>query len=128
MTPKTKNFSVSTDPKLRCTCGHPDCLFPVVTQETLDKLQLIREDLGAPMVINSGARCPLHPNERGRKDTDHQDCTAVDVRCHNKQLETKLKVLAGRHGATRVAGGAYCGFIHISWRKTSRRDVPTWTY
>ena len=43
-------------------------------------------------------------------------------------LETKLKVIAGRHGATRVAGSAEDGFIHIAFTPTTRTDVPTWLY
>lgn len=126
---KTKNFNPETDPKLCCTCGHPDCDQRSVDQPTLDNVQLIRDDLGQPMVITSGGRCPNHVNERNKlKPGDHQLCKTVDVQCRERTLETKLKVLAGRHGATRVAGGAYCGFVHIAWTETDRVDVPTWVY
>lgn len=125
----TKNFHPDTDPKLKCTCGHSECDERSVDQESLDFMQLIRDDLGIPIKVNSGGRCPNHPNEKHKTlPGDHQKCKAVDVECNNEQLETKLKVLAGRHGATRVAGGAYCGFIHIAWTKTDRKDVPTWSY
>lgn len=129
MTIKTKNFSPETDPKLICTCGHPGCDRRSVDQETLNQVQLVREDLGEPMHITSGGRCSHHPNEVTKKAPgDHQKCKAVDVECLDELMETKLKVLAGRHGATRVAGGAYCGFVHIAWTETDRTDVPTWSY
>lgn len=125
----TKNFQPDTDPKLRCTCGSPDCDRRSVDQPTLDNLQLIRDDLGKPMIITSGGRCPNHPNEIGRgPDTDHQQCKTVDVKCDDELEETKLKVLAGRHGATRVAGSADDGFVHMAWTTTERTDVPTWRY
>ncbi len=125
----TKNFNPIADPKLLCTCGHKDCDLRSVDQESLDKLQLIRDDYGSPLVITSGGRCSNHPNEvKKDKAGDHQLCKAVDIRCDNVVIETKLKVLAGRHGVTRVAGGAYCGFIHIAWTETDRKDVPTWSY
>jgi hypothetical protein len=125
----TRNFNPTTDVKLRCTCGRPDCDQRSVDQKTLDRVQLIREDLGRPMAITSGGRCPNHPNEVTKsKLGDHQKQTAVDVACNDEALETKLKVLAGRHGATRVAGGAYCGFVHMAWTETERTDVPTWGY
>lgn len=125
----TANFHPDTDKKLLCTCGHPDCDRRSVNQFTLDRVQRIRDDLGQPMTITSGGRCQNHPNEVSkRKPGDHYEQYAVDVACDNTQLETKLKVLAGRHGATRVAGGAYCGFVHIAWTDTDRTDVPTWTY
>lgn len=125
----TTNFNPSTDPKLLCTCGHPECDQRSVSQSSLDKVQSIRDDYKKPMTITSGGRCPNHPNEvRKSAPGDHQKCTAVDVACDNDQDETKLKVLAGRHGATRVAGSAKDGFVHIAFTETHRTDVPTWQY
>lgn len=126
---KTKNFHPLSDPKLLCTCGHPKCDERSVSQATLDQIQLIRYDLGQPMEVTSGGRCPNHPNEKRKKYAgDHQQCSAVDIACDNEMLETKLKVLAGRHGATRVAGTWRDGFIHLAWTPTDRKDVPTWEY
>lgn len=126
---QTKNFNPITDPKLLCTCGHPDCDRRSVDQDTLDQVQRIRDDLGRSMTITSGGRCPHHSDEAHKEHPgDHQKQKAVDVKCDSPEHETKLKVLAGRHGATRVAGGAYCGFVHMAWTETDRRDVPTWSY
>lgn len=125
----TKNFNPKDDKKLLCTCGHIECDQRSVDQPTLDSVQLIRDDILAPLLINSGGRCQNHPNEVTKKfPGDHQKQKAVDVACDSEELETKLKVLAGRHGATRVAGGYYCGFVHIAFTETERKDVPTWTY
>ena len=125
----TSNFNPSTDPKLLCTCGHPDCDQRSVDQPTLNQVQLIRDDLNQSMTITSGGRCPNHPNEVTKDEPgDHQKLTSVDVRCRSLKMETKLKVLAGRHGATRVAGSAKDGFVHMAWTATTRTDVPTWGY
>ena len=126
---KTKNFSLETDKYLQCQCGHKDCDKPAVLQVVLNAIQKIRDDLGEPMTITSGGRCKHHPNEIYKsKPGDHQKCYAVDVKCRTKTLETKLKVLAGRHGATRVAGSAEDGFVHLAFTPTTRTDVPTWLY
>jgi len=126
---QTINFNPETDKKLLCTCGHPECDKRSVSQETLDQIQLIREDLNAPMVITSGGRCANHPNElKKRMPGDHQRCFAVDIKCNNPLLETKLKVLGGRHGATRVAGTSKDGFVHLAWTPTDSKCVPTWSY
>lgn len=126
---RTKNFNPDTDPKLLCTCGHPDCDKRSVNQYTLDRVQQVREDLRAPMMIASGGRCQHHPNEASKdKAGDHQRQFAVDVECNSPMLETRLKVLAGRYGATRVAGTFRDGFVHMAWTPTQRRDVPTWEY
>lgn len=124
---KTKNFNPQTDPKLKCTCGHPDCDQRSVDQPTLDQVQLIREDINMPMIITSGGRCPYHPNEVTKsKPGDHQKCKAVDVAYRTELQRNKLLVLAGRYGATRVAVGKT--FVHMAWTETDDRSVPTWTY
>ena len=125
----TANFHPNTDKKLLCTCEHELCDKRSVKQAALDNIQLIRSDLQQPMTITSGGRCAFHPNEIAKRYAgDHQLQEAVDVACNDIDYETKLKVLAGRHGATRVAGGAYCGFVHIAFTQTDRADVPTWNY
>ena len=125
----THNFNPDTDPKLKCTCEHELCDERSINQESLDKFQLIRDDIGHSLTVTSGGRCPYHPNEIDKDEPgDHQKCTTLDIECEDDDTETKLKVLAGRHGATRVAGGAYCGFIHIAFTETDRVDVPTWGY
>ena len=126
---KTADFNPEIDTKLLCTCGHELCDQRSVSQSALDKVQLIRSDIRQPMTVTSGGRCPNHPNELTKSSPgDHQLQEAVDIACNDIDFETKLKVLAGRHGATRVAGGAYCGFVHIAFTQTDRKDVPTWSY
>lgn len=123
---QSKNFNPTSDPKLLCTCGHVLCDRRSVTQGTLDKVQLVRDDYGKPMVITSGGRCQHHRDERGRADTDHQNCIVVDV-AYNTVLErNQLMVLAGRHGATAVAFGN--GFVHMAWRDVPDGRVRTWGY
>lgn len=125
----TNNFNPKTDPKILCTCGHPLCDKRSVNQYSLDNLQRIREDLGLPMVVSSGGRCPYHPDEAKKvQPGDHQKCYAIDILCSNEIMETKLKVLAGRHGATRVAGNYEVGFVHIAWTPTEDKSVPSWVY
>lgn len=127
MTYSTKNFSLSGDPKLACTCGHGHCDRREVHPYVLDKVQLIRDDYGKPMKITSGGRCPFHPNEvRKSKPGDHQQQYAVDVYYETGLERNKLMVLAGRHGATRVAAGK--NFVHMAWTPTEDRSVPTWSY
>ena len=126
---QTLNFNPIDDPKLRCTCRAVSCDHRMVKQWVLDNLQLMRNDIKRSMIVTSGGRCSSHPNEINKDlPGDHQLCEAVDIACDDIHFETKLKVLAGRYGATRVAGGAYCGFVHLSWTKPERRDVPTWGY
>ena len=124
---QTANFNPETDPKLLCTCGHQDCDQRSVNQTTLDQVQKVRDDYGRSMVITSGGRCPFHQNEISRSEPgDHQQCFVVDVFYRTVLERNKLMVLAGRHGATRVAFGA--NFVHMAWTPTEDKSVPTWEY
>lgn len=124
---QTKNFNPASDKKLLCTCGNSKCDKRSLSQFSLDNLQLIRNDYGKGMIVTSGGRCPYHKDElKKKKPGDHQLCYGVDIFYKTAAQRTKLMVLAGRHGATRVAWGK--NFIHIAWTPTARLDVPTWSY
>lgn len=124
---QTKNFNPEVDTKLKCTCGHVYCNEPSVEQWVLDQVQLVREDYGKSMAITSAGRCKYHPNEVTKSAPgDHQKLFAVDVYYGSELDKNKLMVLAGRHGATRVAAGS--NFVHMAWTPTTDKSVPTWEY
>ena len=127
MTISTENFNPEFDYKLLCTCGHADCDERSVNQFTLNQVQRVRDDLGMRMIITSAGRCANHPNEVTKPSPgDHQKQNAVDVHYGSIIERNKLMVLAGRHGATRVAYGKT--FVHMAWTPTRDRSVPTWEY
>ena len=51
-----KNFKLE-----EFSCKH--CGKNEINHKLIDKLQLLRDDLGFPLVISSGYRCPEHPIE-----------------------------------------------------------------
>lgn len=114
----TKNFNPKTDPKLLCTCGHPDCDKRSVNQKTLNQAQRGRDILKHPLKVNSGGRCPFHPDEAHRTTpADHQKGNGIDIAVT---------------GATRgdvVNAGIKAGFNAIGVAKTFvhwgyREDLP----
>ena len=126
---QTSNFNPTTDPKLKCTCGHPLCDKPSVSQHTLNRVQLMRDDANRPFTITSGGRCKYHPNEaRKHKVGDHGEYVAVDIAYSTELERNEIMVLAGRYGATAVAVGK--DFVHCAWRvlKTNDMRVRTWEY
>ena len=121
----TKNFHPASDKKLVCTCGHEDCDLRSVSQDSLDKVQLIRDDAKRGLVITSGGRCPNHPDEVKRtKPADHQNCVAVDIRVYNGVERMELVTLGLKHGATAI--GVAKTFVHLGWREGSAPVM--WTY
>lgn len=124
---KTKNFNPETDVKLRCTCGHPKCDRRSVDQETLDRGQRVRDDVGA-LVVTSGGRCPYHPDEIHKdKGGDHQKCKGLDVRYYSIVQRNKIMVSAGRHGFNAVAFGDT--FVHLGHRpELPEGAVVSWEY
>lgn len=130
MTVSTKNFKPSTDPKLLCTCGRAGCDRRSVNQETLDALQLVRNNYG-PMVLTSGGRCPLHPDQASKADPnggDHPRGDGVDVAVSSRAEFNRLAILAGRHGFNAVGDGLRSGFIHLGRRPQNGDRVSSWGY
>ena len=122
---KTENFNPKTDKKLLCTCGHPECDQRSVNQETLFKMQFIREDAGRPLKITSGGRCEYHPDEvRKKKPGDHFNRVAVDIAVSNGIERMELVRLGLKHGATAI--GVAKTFVHLGWRDT--KYPVMWTY
>ncbi len=125
MPAKTENFNVKTDPKLICTCGHPDCDKRSVKQSILNKIQLIRDELDRPLTITSGGRCPNHKSEIKRTTpADHQKCIAVDIAVSNGYERSEIVELGFAFGADAI--GVAKGFVHLGWRNNSK--LVMWVY
>ena len=122
---KTENFNPKTDKKLICTCGHPECDQRSVNQETLFKVQFIREDIGRPLRITSGGRCQHHPDEvKKKRPGDHFNRVAVDIAAASGTERMELVRLGLKHGATAI--GVAKTFVHLGWRDTKHHIM--WTY
>ena len=127
MTIKTKNFNPETDPKLLCTCGHPDCDKRSVSQLHLDRVQYVRELVGHSLTVTSGGRCPNHPNEIHRtKPADHQNCRGVDVACTGA---TRGDIVVAGIKAGCNAIGVAKDFVHLGFRpELSNGHITMWVY
>lgn len=114
----TANFHPDTDPKLLCTCGHPDCDRRSISQDHLERMQLTRNILGHPLTVTSGGRCPHHPDEVDR-DTpaDHQKGEGGDVAVNGA---TRGNVVNAGIKAGCNAIGVAKTFVHLGYRA----DLP----
>ena len=122
---QTKNFNPITDLKLLCTCGAVDCDKRSVNQETLDRCQLVRNDVNRGLTVTSGGRCPQHKDEKQRTTpADHQKCIAVDIAVHGGIERAQIVKLGLKHGFNAI--GVAKGFVHLGYREGA--TLVMWVY
>lgn len=124
---QTNNFNQQTDPKLLCTCGHPDCDKRSVNQSTLNMAQDGREIYGHPCSVSSGGRCPNHPNEVHRtKPADHQKGNGIDIKCNGSNRGNLVQ--AGIDAGFNAIGVAKT-FVHWGYREElPKGHLTMWVY
>jgi len=118
--PSTKNFNINSDPKIACTCGHPDCDKRGVSKVALQMLQMVRDELGHPLTITSGGRCPNHPDQARKSNPnggDHPKGLGIDIACNGATRGNIVK--AGQKIGFNAIGVAKT-FVHLGWRE----DLP----
>ena len=122
---KTKNFNPDIDVRLKCTCGKILCDERSVSQETLDRVQLVRDDIQRPLKVTSGGRCQYHPDEQHRTTpADHQMCQVVDVEVQGGNMRGEVVRLALKHGFNAI--GVAKTFVHMGYREDC--DLVMWVY
>jgi uncharacterized protein YcbK (DUF882 family) len=120
-----KNFKLD---EFKCKhCGENK-----IEYELIDKLQLLREDLGFPFIISSGYRCEEHPIERKKKKPGtHNLGIAVDIACSHKEALQIVSAAEG-YGFTGIGVNQKGNgrFIHLDIAKaTHDRPRPhIWSY
>ena len=123
----TKNFNPAYDTKLLCTCGHPQCDERSVSQEHLNRVQVVREIVGHPLSVTSGGRCPYHPDEAHRTTpADHQKQQGVDVGANGSTRGNIVQ--AGIDSGCNAIGVAKT-FIHLGYREDlPEGHITMWVY
>ena len=117
MAKDTKNFKVS---EFSCHCG---CGYNVIDQRVIDMAQVIRDELGVPVRVNSGCRCEKNNAKAGGvKGSFHVLGKAADLSCSlgaQKMFEAVQRLqIAGK-----LPNLEYCilyrrkNFIHIDCGK-----------
>ena len=114
--------------EMACSC----CGEEEMDYSFLKKLQDLRSDFGAPMVITSAYRCDKHPSEIGKKSPGaHNQGKAVDILI-NRAEAYRLLSLALQHGFTGI-GVAQKGynnsrFIHLDHNIEDKPRPTIWSY
>lgn len=122
----TKNFSLS---EFQSKDGSPmpyEVYLNVL--ELAKNLQIIRDYIGLPMIVNSGYRSPQHNKAVGGSPaSQHLLGKAADIRVvgmSSEQLHEIIVTLINEGIISQGGVGLYNGFVHYDIRKT----VARWDY
>lgn len=121
-----KYFSPTTDPLLyACGCSYHDCVASI-NPRLPEVLDVIREMIGAAMIINSGPRCVTHNIDIGGANySEHIDGDGVDVSCTTSRLRFLIVRAALEVGINRIGIGKT--FIHLGI-STTNDNLVMWVY
>lgn len=94
-------------------------------QELADNLQILRDDIGEPIHVNSGYRTPTYNKKiGGAPNSQHKKAKAGDITAKSftpKQLAARIEKLI-KAGKMKQGGiGVYPGFVHYDVRGTKAR-------
>lgn len=112
-------FTPETDPWLWRCRGHQGQACGAATGPApalIETLNHVRGLYGAPMLINSGPRCPEHNRrEGGAEDSEHlvvePGCEGADVACVGSRQRYLLVAAAYAAGVERIGVGS--SFVHL---------------
>ena len=98
----------------------------MMSKEMLSKLDMVREEYGKPIYVNSGYRTEAH-NEKvgGKPASSHLKGLAVDIACSESRERFNLIQLFLKYGISRI--GIAKNFIHIDIDNDKAPNV-IWTY
>ena len=123
--------------EFRCKCGK--CQMPenVPGDKLINALVWVRETFNAPVIINSGYRCPEHNKRVGgapksqHSDWGNQTGGAADFVVKGHKTEEVFKVVMDKFkdkgfgiAIKRNPNNPYGGFVHLD----SRGHFATWEY
>lgn len=99
--------------EFRCKCGN--CGFDTVDVDTLDVLEAVRTHFDAPVVINSGYRCPAYNAKiGGAPSSQHTLGRAADIRVQGVEPGDVYDWLAANYPSASL--GRYETFTHVDTR------------
>lgn len=118
---KSRHFSESEFKK----CS-PSCSLQDMKQNTMNRLDTMRQLAGIPLVINSAFRPQAWERSKGRSGTGaHTLGQAVDIRCNTDSNRWKIIDAAIKAGFTRI--GIAKTYIHVDDSQKHAQSV-VWMY
>jgi uncharacterized protein YcbK (DUF882 family) len=108
----TKNFRRL---EFACKCG--DCVMADVTPRLVEYLQELRDQIGRPISISSGIRCPKHNKAvGGEKNSYHLIGRAADIYVAGMSVQQLHKAVVAFGKFNGVGYYPKRGFVHVDTR------------
>ena len=120
---KWKNFKRK---EFACKCG---CGTNLIKDDFIDMLQRARNHYGKALIINSGYRCPSHPESLKNPNfiSQHTKGIAADIKCEDSVSSAKILDSLGWAGFRRL--GIHSKFCHVDFGKGGDAATPViWLY
>lgn len=103
--------------KKELACKH--CGLFNFSPRLLTIINLVREDYGKPIYVDSGCRCPTHNKNVGSKydsahiTTETEQCEAIDIKCAHSYNRMSLLKLFIKHEVNRMGISFEDNFLHV---------------
>lgn len=108
-----------------CKCGCSTTKHDLALSAGLEKLRM---EIGAPLVINSGYRCPTHNrNVGGSSSSKHVSGTAADIRC-DAVNPVLLGIVARKYfNGVGIYWHGNTAFVHVDTRSIKATWLQSYT-
>jgi uncharacterized protein YcbK (DUF882 family) len=118
----SKNFNKS---EFACKCG---CGYDDVHEDLVKVLEIIRDDIDEPIMINSGCRCEKHNKASGGvSNSQHRFGTAADIRAKDTKPKVVFQKIKDLYSAYKIPELGYCQlystFVHVDVREKKANTV-----
>ncbi len=117
-----------TSNEFQCKCGI--CEIQYLEDSLLDKIELVREKYGKPIIITSGYRCLAHNKAIGGAiNSSHVSALALDIQPELLILDELDDLYDVCYTIfDNIGDGRNRGFIHVDDRPAKTTGKRTWLY
>lgn len=118
------HFNYDTDALLACSC----CQAKGMEESFLEIMDEIREEVGTPLFVTSGYRCPIHNYNVSSTGTTgpHTTGRAIDIRCTDSRLRYKLTKAGLDRGMRVTPAKSFIHFDDLNNHPDYDKDVMWW--
>ena len=111
-------------------CNCKQCEINYIDEDFIEKIEIVREEYGKPIKVNSGYRCPAHNKAiGGAANSSHTSGMAGDVCPIVVTLDSLDELYDICYDVfDNIGDGRNKGFVHVDSRPKKASGKRTWLY